>query len=122
MRKSCLECVAKHLGSAAVYIEECSMGYPNYFGYAYGELNHAASECFEEAPDLAWAIREHRIMWAETRKSDKPHIIPFEAMFAYIDTMETLDEGVKIELPAAVYSGLKVGEDGNPLFSMDTRP
>lgn len=122
MRKSCLECVAKHLGSAAVYIEECSMGYPNYFGYAYGELNHAASECFEEAPELAWAIREHRIMWAETRKSDKPHMIPFEAMFAYIDTMEAMDEGVKIVPPAAIYSGLKVGEDGKPQFSMDTRP
>lgn len=122
MRKSCLECVAKHLGSAAVYIEECSMGYPNYFGYAYGELNHAASECFEEAPELALAIREHRIMWAETRKSDKPHMIPFEAMFAYIDTMEALEEGVKIELPAGVYAGLKVGEDGKPQFSMDTRP
>lgn len=120
MRKSCLECVAKHLGSAAVYIEESSMGYPNYFGYAYGELDHAASECLDEIPKLAWAIREHRIKWANTRKSDTPHRIPFDAMFAYIDTVE--EAGEALEVPDEVYSGLDKDKDGKPVFSMDTRP
>jgi hypothetical protein len=112
--------VVKHLGSAAVYVEECAMGYPNYYGYAYGQLDHAASECFEEAPDLSWAIREHRIKWANTRRDDHPHVIPFEAMFAYIDTMEEV--GDKLEVPPEVYAGLDMGQDGKPVFSMDTRP
>ena len=120
MRASCLECVLKHLGSAAVYIEECEMGYPNYFGYVYGQLDHAASECVSEHPDLAWAIREHRIKWANSRKQGKPHLIPFEAMFDYIDAME--DSNVDLEVPAEVYAGLDIGDGGKPVFSMDTRP
>lgn len=120
MRKSCLECVLKHLGSAAVYIEEVQMGYPNYFGFVYGQLDHAASECIDEIPELAWTIREHRIKWAETRRNEKPHRIPFEAMFDYIDTVEEL--GDVIEVPKAVYAGLETAPDGRPAFSMDTRP
>ena len=120
MRKSCLECVVKHLGSAAVYLEECQMGYPNYFGYVYGQLDHAASECLEEIPDLAWAIREHRIKWADTRRNEHPHVVPFEAIFAYIDTVEEIDQPV--EVPAEVYAGLQMGGNGKPGFSMDTRP
>ena len=120
MRKSCLECVAKHLGSAAVYIEEVQTGYPNYFGFVYGQLDHAASECFEEIPELAWAIREHRIKWANTRRNEHPHRIPFEAMFDYIDTVEEV--GDVLEVPEDVYAGLAKGDDGRPVFSMDTRP
>ena len=120
MRKSCLECVAKHLGSAAVYIEEVQTGYPTYFGFVYGQLDHAASECFEEIPELAWAIREHRIKWANTRRSEHPHRIPFEAMFDYIDTVEEVGE--VLEVPEDVYTGLAKGDDGRPVFSMDTRP
>lgn len=123
MRKSCLECVCKHLGSAAVYIEEVEMGYPNYFGYAYGELAHAASECLADYPDLAWAIREHRIRWAGSRKSDKPHSIPFEAMFSYIAILEEAgEEAGAIAMPEAVLAGLDKGQDGKLLYSMDTRP
>ena len=121
MRKSCLECVAKHLGSAAVYIEECELGYPNYYGYAYGELNHAASECRSKYPDLAWAIREHRIKWAESRNGDNPHRIPFEAMFDFISILEQ-SEDEDIAVPEEVLAGLDMGEDGKPVYSMDTRP
>ena len=121
MRRSCAECVIKHLGSAAVYIEEVEMGYPNYFGYVYGELNHAASECLDEMPDLAWAIREHRIKWADSRREAKKHRIPFEAMFDYLNTVESVG-GEMIAVPSEVYEGLDVGEEGLPNFSMDTRP
>ena len=121
MRKSCLECVIKHLGSAAVYIEECQMGYPNYFGYVYGELDHAASECLSLLPELAWAIREHRIKWSQTRRNPSPHRIPFKAIFEYLDTVE--EAGEVIDVPREVYSGFILGEDGKPTsYSMDTRP
>lgn len=120
MRPSCLECVAKHLGSAAVYIEEASLGYPSYFGYAYGELNHAASECLNDYPDLAWAIREHRIRWGATRREKKPHRIPFESMFSYISMLD--ESGSPIAVPDEVYEGLPRNEDGTVAFSADTRP
>ena len=120
MRRSCLECVAKHLGSAAVYIDEVKAGYPNYYGYVYGELDHAASECFEDVPDLAMAIREHRIKWAKTRNLHHTHVIPFEAMFGFIDAMEQAN--AVIEVPEEVYAGLSRDDDGNVVFSFDTRP
>ena len=121
MRKSCLECVAKHLGSAAVYIEETMCGYPNYYGYVYGELDHAASECLSEFPDLAAVIREHRIMWANTRRSEyRVHKIPFEALFTYIDSVE--ETGVKLDLLDEVLDGLPRDDEGNVVYSMDTRP
>lgn len=119
MRKSCLECVVKHLGSAAVYIEETELGYPNYFGYVYGELNHASSECRADYPDLAWAIREHRIRWSETRHEEKPHRIPFEALFDYISMLEM---GVNVDVPDGVLAGLARNADGDVQYSMDTRP
>ena len=120
MRRSCLECVAKHLGSAAVYIEEVQLGYPNYFGFVYGQLDHAASECLEDVPDLAMAIREHRIKWATTRNTPHPHVIPFEAMFGFIDAIE--QASTVIEVPEEVYAGLSRDEAGNVVFSSDTRP
>lgn len=120
MRKTCLECVAKHLGSAAVYIEEVAMGYPLYFGYVYGQLDHAASECLAEYPNLAVAIREHRIRWAATRGEpiEKQHVIPFEALFDYIDLLERVGN---LEIPEEVLEGLP-REDGKVVYSMDTRP
>lgn len=120
MRKSCLECVAKHLGSAAVYAEEVELGYPNYYGFVYGELAHASSECLDEHPGLAWAIREHRIKWGESRGSGKPHKIPFEAMFDYIDVLKGASFDVKV--PDEVLEGLKRGENGEVEYSLDTRP
>lgn len=121
MRKTCLECVAKHLGSAAVYIEECELGYSNYYGYAYGELAHASSECRDSYPELSWAIREHRIKWGATRLSDKPHRIPFEALFDYISVLEEAGDA-NIAIPSEIYAGLDKNKKGIVMFSMDTRP
>ena len=125
MRISCLECVVKHLGSAAVYIEEVEQGYPNYYGYVYGELDHAASECYAHYPDLAMTIREHRIQWSMARKEGKQnsYVVPFEALFAYIDVLEAIgDAELQPEVPAEASAGLPRDEHGNVKFSMDTRP
>ena len=121
MRNTCLECVAKHLGSAAVYIEEVAMGYPFYFGYVYGHLDHAASECLDEYPVLAATIREHRIRWSATRGEpiEKQHVIPFEALFDYIDILERVGSA---EILDDVLEGLPRDDDGNVVYSMDTRP
>lgn len=118
MRKTCLECVMKHLGSAAVFIKEYEMGYPNYKGYVYGELDHAADECFEKYPSLAMCIREHRLNWA----SVEGYKIPFEALFCFIDTLEKIEPGGDVLLPETVTEGLSLDGEGHPIFSMDTRP
>ena len=116
MRKTCLECVMKHLGSAAVFIKETEMGCPFYRGYVYGELDHAADECFDEHPYLAMCIRQHRINWSTKQK----YKIPFESLFDYIDMLERT--GSDIEIPDSVMAGIDTDEKGNPIYSMDTRP
>lgn len=120
MRKSCLECVAKHLGSAAVFIKEYNMGYPAYYGYVYGELDHAAAESFRDFTKLSQVIREHRLKWAETRDDPSPHNIPFEAMFTFIDDMKGAD--MQLEIPNEIMAGLEKDKNGNLVISMDTRP
>lgn len=120
MRRSCLDCVLKHLGSAAVYLEEISLGYPNYVGFAVGQLDHAAAECLREHPDLAWVIREHRIQWFATRNDKHPHVIPFEALFDYIAALSGTKS--RIAVPDEAIAGLDRDSNGNVVFSMDTRP
>lgn len=120
MRKSCLECVAKHLGSAAVFIKEYNMGYPAYYGYVYGELDHAAAESFKDFAKFSQIIREHRLKWADTRDDPYPHDIPFEAMFTFIDDMKAAGE--QLEIPKEVMAGLAKDESGDPVITMDTRP
>ena len=57
--------------------------------------------------------------WATTRNMPHPHVIPFEAMFGFIDAME--QASAVIEVPEEVYAGLSRDEDGNVVFSADTR-
>ena len=119
MRKSCYSCVLKHLGSAAVFIKETKMGYPDYDIYVIGELEHAADESIEENRDLAEAIREHRIAWTE----DHGHMIPFEAINRYIKCCilaEKSDIG-HLKVPDDVLEGIK-NEDGSMIIHGDTRP
>lgn len=122
MRKSCLDCTAKHLGSAAVFIKECMMGYPNYWGYVLGELDHAADECLRGCPRLAMAIREHRLRWLDTWKDEQPHMIPFEAMFDYIEAVKETGEVIELPFESQVFSGLKKDPQGRVLLTFDTRP
>jgi hypothetical protein len=119
MRKSCYECVRKHLGSAGVFVKETKMGYPNYDIWVIGELEHAADECLEANRDLAMAIREHRLAWTE----DKNHKIPFEALNVYVkDCM--LAEEADMQPPVLTEEILQgiTGENGELSVHGDTRP
>ena len=115
MRKSCFDCVRKHLGSAAVFVKECKMGYPSYDIFVIGELEHAADECLEEHPDLAKVIREHRLAWME----DPDHRIPFETLNEYIKvcTMASKQGIAYPEMPNGVFGNLDPAH-----FHGDTRP
>lgn len=119
MRKSCFDCVRKHLGSAGVFVKETLMGYPDYDLWVIGELEHAADECLRVNPDLAGVIREHRLAWM----SDSRHCIPFEAMNRYVkDCMLAETAAMPMpEIPEDLLSGLDT-DNGLPKFHGDTRP
>jgi len=122
MRKSCYDCVKKHLGSAGVFIKETKMGYPDYEIWVIGELEHAADECLEVNPELAAVIREHRLAWTH----DRNHIIPFEAFNRYINCCVLADnsnvDGMTIAIPDELTDGMMKTEDGKLVISGDTRP
>ena len=115
MRKSCVDCVRRHLGSAAIVIKEMAMGYPHYDIYAIGELEHAADESLALHRDLALVIREHRILWME----DSSYLIPFEELNAYIKDC-VLATSQSIPFPAIPKEVLN-GVDLKSLHG-DTRP
>jgi len=120
MRKSCYDCVVKHLGSAGVFLKETKMGYPYYDIWVIGELEHAADECLEDNPDLAAVIREHRLKWTHDRK----HRIPFEELNKYIKYCVWAEESSLAcpSIPDEIMEGLEKDVEGRLLPSGDTRP
>lgn len=60
-RKSCLDCVRKHLAQASVLLDEAHLGYPHHRWLAAGHLAEAESECLDEHPEFAIKIRECRL-------------------------------------------------------------
>lgn len=59
MRESCLECVMKHVGKAAVLIHELR-DYPFHFIYVIGNLSEAEDECEKDYPELRDRIYQVR--------------------------------------------------------------
>ncbi len=60
-RKSCMDCVRKHLAQASVLLDETHLGYPHHRWLAVGHLAEAESECLDEHPEFAAKIRECRL-------------------------------------------------------------
>lgn len=60
MRASCMECVAKHVGSAISLMNEVWDGYPEHLIDAIGELDQASQESKLVHPDLASTLRSIR--------------------------------------------------------------
>lgn len=123
MRQHCLQCFRKHLGNAAVLIEEVYDGYP-YKYMVIGHLDQAAQEIRELSPKLATLVRAHRIKL----QMDWRYSIPFEAINMYIDTIEALGgDEAKFddipEIPEECYNGLDRNADDTDwdLFEGDQR-
>lgn len=119
MRKSCFDCVVKHLGSAGVFVKETKMGYPDYDIWVVGELEHAADESLEEHPELASVIREHRLAWT----ADHRHMIPFEGINRYVKVCAMAkNDGIPYpDIPEELLAGISDG-DGKLMVHGDTRP
>lgn len=93
MRKHCLGCVLKHLGSAAVLEHEMRHGYPHYVGYVIGELEQASQEAYGANRTLAAVLREHRIAVQYGGPDGKDHSVPFDALIKFVHTLATMEDG-----------------------------
>ncbi len=60
-RKSCMDCVRKHLAQAQVLLDEAHLGYPHHRWLAVGHLAEAESECLDEHEEFARKIRSCRL-------------------------------------------------------------
>jgi hypothetical protein len=72
--------VRKHLGEAAVFESEVSLGYPDFDVYVIGCLSHAAWEALEYNQDLSECIRSWRLLW----ELDHTVQIPYDMLSNYI--------------------------------------
>ena len=88
MRKYCIDCCKKHLGSAAVLEDEVYHGYPQYELYVLGHLDQAASEIQGINLQLSETIRQHRIHWLENHDWE----IPYEELWTMLDVMRNLSD------------------------------
>lgn len=71
-RKSCLDCVRKHLAQALVLMEEVKLGYPDHRWIAIGHLAEASAESVADYPKLAALIRRHRVRYM----NDEDYVVP----------------------------------------------
>lgn len=121
MRRQCLGCVLKHLGSAAVLEEEIRNGYPQYRFLLYGHMDQAASEAWGANQMLAKVIRQYRIYFQYKQDYD----IPFEALAEYAEAVagivDDLEAARSLVPPKACLAGLTL-KDGAIIFDGDTRP
>jgi len=89
MRETCLECVVKHLGQAAVTYMETKLGYPEHLLLTVGHLAEASEECDEHFPELAEVIRDHR----KALQLNPAHDIPYFGLWDYVKILEAATEG-----------------------------
>lgn len=130
MRQGCLQCFRKHMGEAAVALEEIHNGYP-YKYLVSGHLAHAEEEIRELSPELAKLVRAHRIQLQTDDFSD--YMVPFEAIDSYVDAIRYLPEHVDKDteepvadpipvIPEECYAGLGKLSDGSwNLYEGDQR-
>jgi len=65
MRESCIECVLKHVGQAAVLMHETVKGYDYHFVYVVGHLAEAEDEAIVDFPDIEQMIYKLRKSYME---------------------------------------------------------
>ena len=122
MRKPCLQCFRKHMGNAAVLLEEIADGYQYKF-LVIGHLDQAAQEIRGFNFELAKLVRAHRI---RLQNLDFDYDIPFEEIDTYIDTVERMPDHDKPSVWPAVpdecYRGLEKNVTGGwELYEGDQR-
>ena len=120
MRQPCLQCFRKHIGNAAVLIEEYHDGYTNYLHMISGHLDQAAQEIRGYNKTLALVVRAHRIKWQENPE----YRIPFEALDQFSQDMEAMiEKGDELEIPEECYEGLDklASGEGYNLITGDQR-
>jgi len=99
-RPSCILCVKKHLGQAAVLFQEALQGYPAHRWLAIGHLAEAESESQQMAPEFAEMVRQER------KKAEVGDYVPdCMDLLAKVGELDGSDMGQIAARVAARYGG-----------------
>jgi len=76
MRKTCIDCVRKHLAQAIVLLDEAKGRYPSHFWLAIGHIAEAEAESMELYKDFALKLRTTRQNLI-ANPSNEPNLLDF---------------------------------------------
>lgn len=88
MRKTCLDCVLKHVAQAQVLL--CEVDYPKHRYLAIGHLAEAESECIRY-PSLRSLIRELRLGLSDSDETINTFDSVYELIESVYDSLERRD-------------------------------
>jgi len=91
MRKSCLQCVTKHLGKAFINNMEFRLGYPDFMLLVIGNLSEAEDEAIQKYPLLAKEIRKYRIRL----QKNEMYEIPYFKLYRKVKLLHLDESSVK---------------------------
>lgn len=60
MRRTCIDCVRKHLAQAIILLDEAQGRYPSHFWLAIGHIAEAEAESMDMFPAFAMSLRSER--------------------------------------------------------------
>ncbi len=104
MRVSCIECVAKHAGSGAIFLSETPNGYADHLLGTIGDLEHVSQESIIEFPHIANMARQARkyITYAVPRSLVTEDMDERKELMTNVaETMSKLSRAIMAELMAA---------------------
>ena len=84
MRKTCLDCIRKHVGAALVTMDETYMGYPQHACLVEGHLDQAAAEAVKDLPVLAMTLRTFRREWSSAFNQ---YLLGYTAFFPSVENL-----------------------------------
>ena len=108
-RKSCLDCVEKHISQAYILGNESMMGYPEHLVFVLGHL----SEAIEEAPSDALELKDSLLFCLAYTKMQDKAFVPIWPLLAHVElqrgrSMHGLDETPEQEDAAKVERTLQL--------------
>ena len=95
-RKSCMDCVEKHISQAYILSKECLMGYPEHITYVVGHLG----EAIDEIPQELTALKETLEFCLAKTNYDRKAFVPLGALIAHLNAGRTIkpeDDVIPVE-------------------------
>ena len=96
-RPTCGRCAIKHIGQAAILMNETRMGYPLHIYYALAHMAEASDELIDMMPDEAAAVREERLKVEDGLRTGTAYVPEWDRLMVLIAEGAMLEETMREE-------------------------